>query len=87
MALLTRHAWLSSCLLAGLPFLGGCADENTPVAAEAPPFVFRSLELEQKASDGQLQWSLSSPEARYELNKRLVRALHGSGLQYRLAAL
>ena len=83
MALLSRQAWLSSCLLAGLPFLSGCADENTPVAVEAPPFVFRSLELEQKASNGQRQWSLSSPEARYELNKRLVRARRPVGLLFR----
>ncbi|CAK23553.1 LPS export ABC transporter periplasmic protein LptC [Synechococcus sp. CS-197] len=83
MALPSRHGWLASCLLAGLPLLGGCADAEAPVALEAPPFVFRSLELEQKSSDGQRDWTLSSPEARYELNKRLVRARKPVGLLFR----
>ena len=83
MALPSRHAWLSGCLLASLPLLGGCADGEAPVAVDAPPFVFRSLELEQKSSDGQRDWSLSSPEARYELNKRLVRARRPVGLLFR----
>ena len=83
MALPSRHAWFSSCLIACLPVLAGCANESTPVAVEAPPFVFRSLELEQKGGDGEQQWSLSSPEARYELSKRLVRARKPVGLLYR----
>ena len=45
--------------------------------------MFRSLELEQKSSDGQNEWTLSSPEARYELNKRLVRARKPVGLLFR----
>ena len=83
MTMPSRHAWFSSCLLASLPWLAGCADGDAPVAVEAPPFVFRSLELEQKSSTGQKEWSLSSPEARYELNRRLVRARRPVGLLFR----
>ena len=46
------------------------------------PFVFRKLELEQKKSSGEIDWKLSSPEARYELSRRLVRANRPVGVLY-----
>jgi LPS export ABC transporter protein LptC len=45
--------------------------------------VFRSLELRQKRADGQRDWDLISPEARYEFNRRLVRASRPEGTLYR----
>lgn len=50
--------------------------------AAPPPFVFRKLELEQKKSSGDIDWKLSSPEARYEFSRRLVRAKQPVGVLY-----
>ena len=54
--------------------LSGCADGGSGTTSAAPPFVFRSLKLDQKKPDGLMDWSLNSPEARYELSRQLVRA-------------
>ena len=63
--------------------LVGCESDQQASAPEAPPFVFRSLELRQKRADGQRDWDLISPEARYEFNRRLVRASRPEGILYR----
>lgn len=63
--------------------LSGCESNLESSVPAAPPFVFRSLELRQKQANGNRDWDLTSPEARYELNRRLVRARHPSGLLYR----
>lgn len=47
-----------------------------------PPFVFRSLDLSHRDPEGRLAWDLKAPEARYELNRRLVRAVQLQGLIY-----
>ena len=62
----------------------GCASstENRSKTAVPLPFVFRKLELEQKKSSGDIDWKLSSPEARYELTRRLVRAKRPVGVLY-----
>ena len=63
--------------------LAGCR-EQAMVEAEAPqPFVFRSLNLNQRHQDGSRDWDLSSPEARYELSSRTVRARGPQGILYR----
>ena len=64
-------------------FLGGCASVVESTSTEAPPFVFRSLELRQKRPNGEKDWDLTSPEARYEFSRRLVRASRPEGLLYR----
>ena len=62
----------------------GCASStgNRSQKVAPPPFVFRKLELEQKKSSGDVDWKLSSPEARYELSRRLVRAKQPVGVLY-----
>ncbi|MDA7433056.1 LPS export ABC transporter periplasmic protein LptC [Synechococcus sp. AH-601-N10] len=62
----------------------GCASStgNRSKTVAPPPFVFRKLELEQKKSSGDIDWKLSSPEARYELSRRLVRAKQPTGILY-----
>jgi len=73
-----RHSALVAALL-----LVGCESDQQASAPAAPPFVFRSLELRQKRADGQRDWDLTSPEARYEFNRRLVRASRPEGVLYR----
>jgi len=63
--------------------LVGCESNQQASAPGAPPFVFRSLELRQKRADGQSDWDLTSPEARYEFNRRLVRASRPEAILYR----
>ena len=47
---------------------------------ETPPFVFRSLDLKQQDPQGRPAWQLSSPEARYDLRRRLARAERPKGV-------
>ena len=70
-------------LLITLILLAGCASERPVSTIQSPPFVFRSLKLEQKNKQGFIDWSLNSPEARYELSRRLVRARQPVGILYR----
>lgn len=63
--------------------LSGCDSPDEASSTEAPPFVFRSLELRQKRPNGKRDWDLTSPEARYEFSRRLVRASRPEGLLYR----
>ena len=74
---------LQGALLITLFLLAGCASEKPASTAQSPPFVFRSLKLEQKNKQGLIDWSLNSPEARYELSRRLVRARAPVGVLYR----
>ena len=52
-------------LLAGLAVMTGC-QEKPASDQQAPPFVLRSLSLNQLKPDGSRDWDLSSPEARYD---------------------
>ena len=74
---------LQGGLLIFLSLLAGCASERPVSTIQSPPFVFRSLKLEQKNKQGFIDWSLNSPEARYELSRRLVRARQPVGVLYR----
>ena len=67
----------------GLALLAGCTGAGPDPTAQAPPFVFRALKLEQKNKEGLMDWSLNSPEARYELSRRLVRARQPVGVLFR----
>jgi LPS export ABC transporter protein LptC len=71
-------------LLAGLallPLATGCQEQ---LAREEPaiPFVFRSLQLSQNDSRGKPAWTLSSPEARYDMTRRLAQARELRGVLY-----
>lgn len=58
--------------------------EAPPQAVKTPrPFVLRALDLNQRHPDGTKDWDLKSPEARYDLTSRTVRARQPSGILYR----
>ena len=80
--LLKSTNWITPVILSTL--LLGCSSStgNLSQTAAPPPFVFRKLELEQKKSSGDIDWKLTSPEARYELSRRLVRAKQPAGVLY-----
>ena len=80
--LLKSTSWITPVILGALVL--GCASStgNRSQTVAPPPFVFRKLELEQKKSSGDIDWKLSSPEARYELSRRLVRAKKPVGILY-----
>ncbi|QNJ20064.1 LptC-related/ lipopolysaccharide assembly protein [Synechococcus sp. A18-25c] len=83
MVRMRARAALRVAMLAVITGLIGCADEGSGSTSEAPPFVFRSLKLNQKKPDGLMDWSLNSPEARYELSRQLVRARDPIALLYK----
>ncbi|KZR88035.1 LPS-assembly protein LptD [Synechococcus sp. MIT S9509] len=83
MTLTKAFGHLRGGLLITLLLLTGCVSEKPTSTFQSPPFVFRSLKLEQKTKQGLMDWSLNSPEARYELNRRLVRARQPVGVLYR----
>ncbi|QNI54715.1 LptC-related/ lipopolysaccharide assembly protein [Synechococcus sp. BIOS-E4-1] len=83
MTLTKAFGHLRGGLLITLLLLTGCVSEKPTSTVQSPPFVFRSLKLEQKTKQGLMDWSLNSPEARYELNRRLVRARQPVGVLYR----
>lgn len=75
-----------------LPACSGGRPNRSPEAS-VPPFVFRSLDLRQQDLLGRPTWSLSSPEARYDMRRRVAQAEKPSGEifhqgkpQYRLSA-
>ncbi|WP_413325636.1 LPS export ABC transporter periplasmic protein LptC [Synechococcus sp. MIT S9503] len=83
MALMHSTCRQTGGLLIAFVALVGCASERPSSTVQSPPFVFRSLKLEQKNKQGLIDWSLISPEARYELSRRLVRARLPVGVLYR----
>ncbi|MDC0251506.1 LPS export ABC transporter periplasmic protein LptC, partial [Synechococcus sp. AH-551-P21] len=80
--ILKQTIWISPVIVGSL--LLGCSSttRNRSEKAAPIPFVFRKLELEQKKSNGDPDWTLSSPEARYEFSRRLVRAKLPSGVLF-----
>lgn len=80
--------------LATLLVLSGCGQSSRrDNPSRATPFVFQALNLRQQDSAGRPQWQVISPEARYDLARRLAQArdLRGEISQqgrpvYRLAA-
>ena len=83
MNLIDSSVRLQGALLISSLLLTGCVSEQPASTVQSPPFVFRSLKLEQKNKQGVMDWSLNSPEARYELTRRLVRAREPVGVLYR----
>jgi len=76
--------WLLLVGLLGLS-IGGCGAR----APEAPttrvtPFVFRSLNLRQQDPQGRTAWAVTSPEARYDLSRRVAQAQDLRGTIYAL---
>ena len=72
---------LGLALVLASPLLGGCR-APAPKEEAAQPFVFRSLNLRQKDASGLPLWQLSSPEARYDLSRRVAQARDLRGVIY-----
>jgi len=73
---------LTAALVAG-SLLSGCSSSRKTTVEPTPSFVFRSLDLSQRADDGNRDWDLTSPEARYDLSSRTIRARRPQGILYR----
>ena len=63
--------------------LAACNSRRPITVEPTPSFVFRSLDLSQRADDGNRDWDLTSPEARYDLSSRTIRARRPEGILYR----
>lgn len=89
------------CCLAVLVAVGGaavvlsaCSNQGRDSEVQrSTPFVFQALNLRQQDSQGRLLWLVTSPEARYDLSRRLAQArnlrgeIHTNGQAlYRLEA-
>ncbi len=78
----TSRRWGFVLLLAlGLVPLG-CSRKPTTFDDAAAPFVFRSLDLKQQNERGQPTWELTSPEARYDIRRRVAQARSPRGVIY-----
>ena len=74
-----RSIALAGALL--LASLSGCITQ--PDRREAsPPFVFRALNLREQDKQGRPAWQVTSPEARYDINRRIASAVNPAGLIY-----
>ncbi|MCP4972904.1 MAG: LPS export ABC transporter periplasmic protein LptC, partial [Prochlorococcus sp.] len=61
----------------------GCQTTDNIQIEEPIPFVFRSLNLRHKRVNGDRDWDLTSPEAKYESSRRIVRARLPEGILYK----
>ena len=73
---------LTAALVAGA-LLTACTTRRPITVEPTPSFVFRSLDLSQRADNGDRDWDLTSPEARYDLSSRTIRARRPQGILYR----
>ena len=60
----------------------GCGRPPTTFDDGSPPFVFRALNLKQQNERGQPTWELTSPEARYDIRRRVAQARSPQGVIY-----
>ena len=73
---------LTAALVASA-LMSACSSSRQTTVEPTPSFVFRSLDLSQRADDGNRDWDLTSPEARYDLSSRTIRARRPQGILYR----
>lgn len=70
-------------LIFGLPLVALLGCTRQPIKPKEPqPFVFRSLNLRQQDGQGRPAWELTSPQARYDLQRRIARATDPRGVIY-----
>ena len=81
-ALLSRSLLGLLALVWLLPACGGKPQGSDRDGAPTP-FVFRSLDLRQQDLLGRPVWTLTSPEARYDLDSRIARADQPRGTIFR----
>ena len=72
-----------TAVLAAIALVSACGSRGPITVEPTPSFVFRSLDLSQRADDGKRDWDLTSPEARYDLSSRTIRARRPEGMLYR----
>ena len=72
---------LTAALMASA-LLTACANRRLITVEPTPSFVFRSLDLSQRTDDGNRDWDLTSPEARYDMSSRTIRARRPAGVLY-----
>ena len=67
-----------------LLLLAACAPRRSapPEEEGSVPFVFRSLNLRQQDRKGGVAWEITSPEARYDLRRRVAQAMKPRGVIY-----
>lgn len=75
---LRRSGVLLLVLLLAAPLIGCTRTTKTP--AKPQPFVFRALNLRQQDAKGRPSWELLSPEARYDLQRRVATATQPRGV-------
>jgi len=77
--------WSTAAVAVLALLLPACSGSSLkrPAETNAPPFVFRSLDLRQQDLLGRPTWSLSSPEARYDMRRRVAQAETPVGMIYR----
>ncbi len=75
----SSRAWRLAVVLL---LLTGCGRNQVAREEAATPFVFRTLNLRQQDVLGRPNWELTSPEARYDLRRRVARALRPRGVIY-----
>lgn len=74
---------LARALIFGLPLVALLGCTRQPIKPKEPqPFVFRSLNLRQQDGQGRPAWELTSPQARYDLQRRVARATDPRGVIY-----
>ena len=73
---------LTAALVASA-LLTSCSTRRPIAVQPTPSFVFRSLDLSQRTDSGNRDWDLTSPEARYDLSSRTIRARRPEGILYR----
>ncbi len=82
MTLLVRRSLpLLLALVLPLGTLLGCSRAPQP-QPKSQPFVFRSLNLRQQDGKGLPAWELTSPEARYDLQRRVAQARQPRGVVF-----
>ena len=77
---LLRALPLLALPLLAAPLLGGCQQQQADTEEPALPFVFRSLNLRQQDPQGRPAWQLTSPEARYDLSRKVAQARELRGI-------
>ncbi len=76
------RAAAASAALASLVLALAACRTAPPAEETAQPFVFRELNLLQRDPQGRRLWAITSPEARYDLNRRLAQARQLRGMLY-----
>ncbi len=70
--------FLISILITNI-LVSACQSNHDEINLEPSPFVLSKFQLSKKNGEGETEWTIRSPEARYQLGKRLIRAINFEG--------